>query len=169
MVGDRDINSDLHNALARAEGASPATRIDHRDSLAGFGSAIVEPLLEWVRGRKHSQFAICVFEALASIEREAALDALANVAAIDPSLADEVGAARQRLLGGPAPSSVRRHAGRRAGQRDHGVLDQVTPFGPPPASGPCMGITQKGQPCPNPGRYWVGDKLSCSRRHEHYR
>jgi hypothetical protein len=53
--------------------------------------------------------------------------------------------------------------------RRHGVLDQVTGSKPPRATGACTGITGHGLPCPNPGRYLIDGKLSCSRRHAQYR
>jgi hypothetical protein len=155
---------DLAAALKRAASASNATRIDHRDTLAAFGSAVVEPLVDWVRHGKHPNFVIRVFEAVGRTDPVTALAAFDEVAGIDRSLVAEVNAARQRLLGtGPKPQP------RPSAARGTGVLDQVTPFGPPVASGDCMGITQKGEPCRNPGRYWVGDKLSCSRVHSEYR
>ena len=155
---------DLAAALKRADSASNATRIDHRDTLANFGAAVVEPLLDWVRNGKHRSFVIRVFEAMGRTDQPAALAALDEVAGIDSSLISEVNAARQRLLGtAPKPQPFPSRA------RGTGVLDQVTPFGPPVESGNCMGITQKGEPCRNPGRYWVGDKLSCSRVHSEYR
>ena len=155
---------DLAAALKRADSASNATRIDHRDKLADHGSAVVEPLLDWVRGGRHQFFVIRVFEAVGRTDLPTALGALDEVGRIDRSLAADIDAARQRLLGtGPKPRPSQIKA------RGTGVLDQVTPFGPPVESGDCMGITQKGEPCRNPGRYWVGDKLSCSRVHSAYR
>lgn len=156
--------TELAAALKRAAAASNATRIDHRDTLASFGSAVVEPLLEWVRRGAHQSFVIRVFEAIGRSDPETALAALGEVVEIEPSLRAEVISARQRLVGGTSgtPTSPPK-------ARVTGVLDQVTPFGPPVASGDCMGITQKGEPCRNLGRYWVGDKLSCSRGHAEYR
>ena len=155
----------MQAAISRAASASNAERIDHRDDVAAFGPEIVEPLLGWVRDGTHAHFVIRVFEALGRSHLAAALAALSEATRLDRSLATEVEAARQRLLGRttkPAPPSSAR-------PRDTGVLDQVTRFGRPVESGDCMGITQKGEPCRNPGRYWVGDKLSCSRRHAQYR
>ena len=151
-------------ALRRAASATNADRIDHRDKLAGLGPEIVEPLLSWVREGRHPHFVIRVFEALGRSHEAEALAALGEVTKLDHSLAAEAEAAKQRLLGRNAPSPKSS-----AKSRGTGVLDQVTPFGPPEASGLCMGITQKGEPCQNLGRYWVGDKLSCSRGHAQYR
>lgn len=153
--------SEIDAAIRRAASASNAARIDHRDELAAFGPEIVDPLLGWVRDGTHAHFVIRVFEALGRAHQAAALSALSEAARLDRSLAAETEAARQRLQGGTAPFA-RPLA---AGARGTGALDQVTPFGPPVASGDCMGITQKGEPCSNPGRYWVDGKLSCSRHH----
>ena len=155
----------MQEALDRAALASNADRIEHRDELAAFGPAIVNPLLGWVSERRYPHFVITVFEKLGHADEATALSALAEAEKLDPSLAAEADDARDRLRLRSAPQS------RTRGQqvRGTGVLDQVTPFGPPIASGECMGLTQKGEPCRNPGRYWVGDKLSCSRRHAEYR
>jgi hypothetical protein len=157
----------LAAALRAAERASPASRIDHRDALAAYGVAVVQPLIEWLRAKRHPNFVIRVFEALGRSDLDAALAALDSAVRIDPSLAADVAAARRRLTDAPAPPA--RHRARTVRDRRSGVLDQVTPFGPPPSAGDCMGITNKGLPCPNPGRYWVGEKLSCSRNHGRYR
>lgn len=160
-VGD---GAQLAADLKRAAAASPATRIEHRDRLAAHGPTVVEPLLGWVRQGRMGYFVIRVFESLASADRRAALKALEAVARADSALTNEVHAATERIKGAPADTSSAGPTARRTG-----VLDQVTPFGPPVESGDCQGITQKGEPCRNPGRYWVGDKLSCSRGHAEYR
>ena len=152
-------------ALSRAASASNAERIDHRDDLAAFGPEIIDPLLGWVRNGTHAHFVIRVFEAVGRAHQAAALSALSEVARLDGSLAEEVEAARQRLKGGTVAPAKRSAVT----TRGTGVLDQVTPFGPPVESGDCMGLTQKGEPCSNPGRYWVEGKLSCSRHHAQYR
>ena len=49
--------------------------------------------------------------------------------------------------------------------RRSGLNDQ-TPFGPPPAAGPCQFLTRAGKPCQNLGRYWISGRWSCSRNHQ---
>jgi hypothetical protein len=52
--------------------------------------------------------------------------------------------------------------------RTDGILDEVTGNDPPPALGPCSGLTLNGSPCQNKGTYWVNGNLSCSRGHHRY-
>ena len=55
---------------------------------------------------------------------------------------------------------------RRTASRQHsGLNEQVSPFGPPSAAGPCQFLTAVGKPCQNLGRYWVDGRWSCSRNH----
>ncbi|MEO8273418.1 MAG: hypothetical protein ABI620_05090 [Chloroflexota bacterium] len=51
------------------------------------------------------------------------------------------------------------------GKKRSGVLDEVSPGGPPPAQGPCQFLTTAGKACENPGRYWRDGRWSCSRNH----
>ncbi len=48
--------------LAAADGATPSSRMDFRDAIAGHGVAAIPLLLVWISEDRHAHFAVRVIE-----------------------------------------------------------------------------------------------------------
>ena len=98
--------SDLEGLLKAAKAASPADRIDFRDSIAAHGALAVPPMTAWLGDARLGAFAVRVLSRIAeeSAHRPAVLEALASVnyATLPASVARDVSEAAIRI-GGPSP------------------------------------------------------------------
>ena len=95
---------DLASLLLKADGASPAERIGHRDPIAAHGAAAISPMLDWIAKDRHAYFAVRVIEAVGQEHRDNARAALEGLTAADPGVVAYARAAAARVA--PSRSAI---------------------------------------------------------------
>jgi hypothetical protein len=141
-------SSELALVLDEVRGASPMTRIDYRDRVAGFGDEVIGTLELWLEDRQMRRFAIQTLGAMAP-SSDVARRLLARAAAgrgADADLAD---------------AALRRYQPLRQG-RDTAARPSVDIYvasgTPERRIGDCE-VVVRGRPCSNPGRHPLANGL----------
>jgi hypothetical protein len=147
------MTTEFRGLLTTVKAMDPGTRIESRDEVAGYGTAAIGSMVEWLDDDDLRRFAIGVLEVIGRTDRSAEIALAKHVRASGPDH-DLAAAALNRLrpVGGGRPRA----------RSVAPTFEYVASGMPPPAQGRCGVITADGHSCQNPGRWPIGDVYACT-------